>query len=164
MASDFSSVTPSAVVLGAAALFALFLTLTRRWADMSREHVSRLARIAVVTILGQACHFAEELAMGFHERFPETFGLAPIPLAWFVSFNVAWLVIWVLSVLGLGTGSRAASFPLWFLGVACILNGIAHPALSALSGGYFPGLLTSPAVGVLGVLLLRSLFAVTVSG
>jgi len=38
---------------------------------------------------------------------------------------------------------------------------VAHPALSVFTQGYFPGLVTSPLVGVLGVLLLRRLHAVT---
>jgi hypothetical protein len=33
--------------------------------------------------------------------------------------------------------------------------------LSAGTGGYFPGLLTSPFVGVIGFLLLRRLFLIT---
>jgi hypothetical protein len=39
--------------------------------------------------------------------------------------------------------------------------GVAHPSFSVLAGGYFPGLVTSPVVGVLGGLLLRRLLSVT---
>ena len=42
------------------------------------------------------------------------------------------------------------------------MNGLAHPLLAARTGGYFPGLFSSPLVGVVvGVLLLRRLFLVT---
>lgn len=74
---------------------------------------------------------------------------------------LAWLAIWSLSAWGLAVRRRAAPFPLWFLGIAGLANGVAHPALSVLSGGYFPGLVTSPVFGLAGVLLLRRLLLVT---
>ena len=43
-------------------------------------------------------------------------------------------------------------YHVWFLAIASALNGIAHPVLSMMGGGYFPGLLTSPLVGILGTL------------
>ena len=46
-----------------------------------------------------------------------------------------------LSVLGLAERQRAALFPFWLLGIAGAANGIAHPLLSVIAGGYFPGLL-----------------------
>jgi hypothetical protein len=61
----------------------------------------------------------------------------------------------------LAARQRIALFPLWFMGIACVVNGLGHPALSARAGGYFPGLVTSPLVGVLGILLLRKLGLIT---
>ena len=78
-------------------------------------------------------------------------------LLFFVSFNLGWLVIWSLSSWGLAARRRAALFPVWFLGLARTVNGVAHPSLSVVAGAYFPGLVTSPAVGVLGIVLLRRL-------
>ena len=98
---------------------------------------------------------------GFHERFPTLFRLREMPLGFFVSLNVAWLGIWSASLWGLRARHRAALFPLWFLGMGCIANGVAHPVFSVFVGGYFPGLLTSPVVGFLGVVLLRQLLGVT---
>lgn len=60
-----------------------------------------------------------------------------------------------------GLGAVAALFPLWFLGIAGVANGVAHPALSIRTGGYFPGLVTAPLVGIAGALLIRRLLAVT---
>jgi len=48
-------------------------------------------------------------------------------------------------------------FSIWFLAIASAVNGVAHPVLSLVSGGYFPGLWSSPLVGVAGVFLLRAL-------
>ena len=109
----------------------------------------------------QAGHFVEELSAGLHERLPALFGLPSMSLQFFVSFNVAWLIIWGISAWGLAARIRVSLFPLWFLGIGCAINGLAHPALSILAGGYFPGLLTSPFVGVLGIMLLRRLRDVT---
>jgi len=47
------------------------------------------------------------------------------------------------------------------LAIAGAANGVAHPLMSVAVGGYFPGLATSPLIGVLGVVLLRRLLAVT---
>ena len=95
--------------------------------------------------------------MGFHLRYPELLGLAPWPPSFFVTFNLVWIVVWGLSLLGLSRHVRAAYFPMWFLGIGSAVNGVAHPIFSMAVSGYFPGLLTSPLVGLLGVLLLREL-------
>lgn len=161
MNDELSSILPSVAILGGAGVIALLLFYTRSWAEESRRHTQGAVQIAVVAVLAQAAHFTEELVTGFHERFPALFGLPPMPLGFFVPFNLAWLIIWSLCVWGLAARRRAALFPLWFLGIGCIANGVAHPSFSALTGGYFPGLVTSPVVGVLGVLLLRWLLVVT---
>jgi hypothetical protein len=98
---------------------------------------------------------------GFHERFPELLGLAPWPVWFFVSFNLFWLAIWILSAWALGARRRAAFFPLWFLAIGCSANGVAHPLLSMRTRGYFPGLVTSLLVDVVGILLLRRLALIT---
>ena len=164
MNDEVGSLLPSALALGSAGLIALFLGLTRGWMENAPSLMRSAVRTALITVLVQATHFAEELVTGFHERFPALFGLAPMPLRFFVAFNVAWLAIWGLAVWGLAARRRAALFPLWFLGIAGVVNGFAHPSLSVFAGGYFPGLLTSPAIGVLGFLLLRRLLRVTQSG
>ena len=48
-----------------------------------------------------------------------------------------------------------------FMIATTVLNFIAHPILALRAGGYFPGLLTAPVVGVLGVLAIRELERVT---
>ena len=161
MSDEFLSILPSVVVLGAAGGIAVVLTVARGWSAESRVHLRGAVGIASIALLSQTVHFIEELSGSLHERLPEWFGLPPMPLPWFLSFNVAWLVIWGLSLWGLAARRRASLFPLWFLGLGCAVNGFAHPALAALAGGYFPGLVTSPVVGVLGVVLLRRLARIT---
>jgi len=163
MTGGISSIMPSVAILGFAAVIAMYLTASRVWADDDSIRMRDAVRIAAAAVLCQAGHFTEELLTGFHYRFTELFGLAPMSLGFFVSFNVTWLLIWSVSCWGLALRHRAALFPLWFLGIASVLNGMAHPGLAILARGYFPGLATSPIVGVLGILLLRRLGTVTIT-
>ena len=164
MNDELGSIIPSAAVLGSVGAMALFLTITRGWATGSGARSRGAGGVALVVVLVQAAHFGEELLTGFHVRFPALFGRAAIPLRFFVFFNLAWLGIWVLSAWGVAERWRAALFPLWFLGIASLVNGIAHPTLAALAGGYFPGLVTAPLLGVVGLILLRRLILLTSSG
>ena len=148
------SILPSAIALGMAGIVALFLTLSRRWADFDTEHLRYAVLIAAGTTGIQAIHFSEELHGGFHEQFPGVFGFPPMTLAFFVSFNVAWLGIWALSTWGLARRRHVALFPLWFLGVAGVANGL---LLAVSVAGYFPGLATSLLIAAVGALLLARL-------
>ena len=129
-----------------------------------RPKVRRSARFFIIVglaILTQCVHFLEEFRSHFFIRFPEAFGLQPVTETVFVSFNLTWLAIWVIALLAVRGGLVIAVCPLWFLGLAMVLNLLAHPILALRSGGYFPGLLTAPLVGVFGVLLIRELVRAT---
>lgn len=150
--------------LDVAAAIALWLTLSRGGIHGDRKHLLSTARVAGLAIAMQAAHFAEELIARFHLRFPELLGLSPWPPGFFVAINLFWLAAWALAIRGVLGRRRAWLFPLWFLGIASLANGIAHPILSLGAGGYFPGLITSPFVGLAGVLLLRNLHSITAAG
>ncbi len=147
------NVLPSIVVLGTAALVAVLLT--RRRASPSERAAERLAASHALTaaLVIQSVHFAEEAATGFHERLGALLGLPGIPLYFFVVFNVTLLGIWVASVPGLRSARAAAFFAAWFLAIAGMFNGIAHPLLAIAEGGYFPGLVSSPFIGIASVWL-----------
>lgn len=81
--------------------------------------------------------------------------------SFFVSFNVFWLVVWALSIRGLSAGRPAPLAALWLFGIAALANGVADPLLSARHAGDFPGLITSPPLGVAGFFPLRRLASVT---
>ena len=157
-----NGILPSITILGSLALVALAASVRRSGFSADALPIQRAARAAAVTVAAQSIHFTEELATGFHVRFPELFGLGPMPLSFFVAFNVAWIGIWALSAHGLTSRNRLGLFPLWFLALAGIANGFAHPAFALITGGYFPGLVTSPVVAVLAFLLLRRLVEATV--
>ena len=142
----------------AAALVLSFVRSSRSDAAGDR---AKLARFVLVGIACQGAHFLEELVTELPARFPPLFGLAPISTMAFAGFNIFWLVVWVVAALGLPSGSRLAYFPIWFFGLGMCLNGVAHPLLSIWVGGYFPGLITSPIAGVVGVVVVTRLLGVT---
>jgi len=159
--TQFSSYIPSILALGTLLVVAIVVTAARPRLEPELRATPRFAIVIGLTILGQLGHFIEEWRSGLHVSLPEAFGVPPISESVFVWFNVSWLVVWVLALLGARAGWVIALVPLWFLGLAMILNVIAHPLLSLRAGGYFPGLLTSPLVGVLGLLTIRELLKVT---
>jgi hypothetical protein len=126
---------------------------------VARPHPAELAAavgIGAVCLSVQAAHFGEELVMGFARRFPETLGLAPWSTLFFVGFNLSWLAAWTAALFA--AAARRATMPaaaaLWFLGLAAIANGFAHPILAFAAGGYFPGVATAPFLGLAGLMLV----------
>ncbi len=157
------SLVPSIVVLGLAALAALQLALRRPSSnELRKNRLSASHMLALATAI-QAVHFAEEWATDFHIRFPSLFGLEPMPLSFFVAFNLIWIVVWIASVPLLRIGRKVAFFSAWFLAIAGMLNGIAHPLLAVVSGGYFPGLISSPFIGLASLFLWIRLRRATLS-
>jgi hypothetical protein len=140
---------------------AVVLTLRRGPISPSHVAVRGAALSAVAALLVQGAHFAEELAGDFAIRFPAAVGVPAWPDAFFTAFNVFWLVVWGLAIAGLMARWRPALAPLWFLALAGMANGVAHPVLALRVGGYFPGLVTAPILGVAGLVLARRLLAVT---
>jgi hypothetical protein len=151
---------PSEIV-GTAALWvalAAAILIVAVWGhDQARLAAS--VRSAVVVLILQSLHFAEELVTGFYRLFPQRLGLEEWSAEFFVTFNAVWLALWLAAVAA-AVARRAtfiASALLWFLAIAAVGNGIAHPVLALLSGGYFPGLATAPLLAVAGLFLIRDL-------
>ncbi len=143
--------------LGLTVIAVVSLVLTQLRALHTDEQQTRsLQRLVLIGIAIHTAHTGEELYGGFYEAFPLLFGLAPWPVWFFVSFNAAWIVIWLVSAYAIRW--RLAAFPIWFLALASAVNGVAHPAMSMVAGGYFPGLFTSPIAGLFGIILTRTLY------
>ena len=147
------SVLPSLVVLGIAALAALWLARNRRSPIESVAERRAAARVLVLSVGIQSIHFVEELATGFHGRLGALLGLPGMPLSVFIVFNVMWIGIWIAAVPGLRSSRAAAFFASWFLAIAGMFNGIAHPLLALASDGYFPGLVSSPVIASVSIWL-----------
>ncbi len=161
MSAELRSILIGTAGLSACGLIALLLTLARATPSAKSNEAWWVKRIAAASILLHSLHFIEEWQTGFHMRFPMLLGLAPWTSAFFVSFNLFFIAIWTLSLAVLRSQTHMALFPLWFLAIAATANGIAHPLFSAVAADYFPGLLTSPLVGICGVMLMRALFVFT---
>jgi len=147
------SLLPSLFVLGLAALAAVVLARTQPSRPENVAERSAAARALALAIAVQAIHFGEEATTDFPERLGALLGLPAMPMSFFVVFNLTWLFIWIISVPGIRTARAFAFFAAWFLAIAGMVNAIAHPLLAIASGGYFPGLVTSPLIGAAGVWL-----------
>jgi hypothetical protein len=149
------------IALTLSAILALLLAVHRRPAPSRGDERRRTALILACLVALQALHFVEEYATHFYERFPVMVGLAPWPASFFIVFNLTWLIAWAVSVIGVRAGVTPAFFAAWFLAIAGMVNGVAHPLLALQAAGYFPGLITSPLVGINGVVLWKRLMLVT---
>lgn len=156
------------ILLGLSALYviagiALILTILRH--EVKQQHpaaaLNRFTHLFLVGVAFQCLHFIEEFVTGFHIRFPAFLGLAPWPAEFFVTFNLAWIAIWIISAIGIYYYFQAAYFPVWFFILGMIGNGVFHPLLALATQEYFPGLVTSPIVGVMGILLFTKLWELT---
>lgn len=155
------SMIPSILVLGLAALAALLLVSSRGSPPQKVAERLAAARALALAVGVQSVHFAEETATGLHERLGALLGLPDIPLSLFVVFNLTWLGIWVASIPGVRSGRAVAFFAAWFLAIAGMFNGIAHPLLAIAAGGYFPGVVSSSFIAVASVWLWRRLHRAT---
>jgi hypothetical protein len=88
-------------------------------------------------------------------------GLPAMPLAFFLAFNLIWIAIWIASIPGLRAGRPFAIFAAWFLAIAGLFNGVAHPLLAFARNGYFPGLVSSAFIAAASCLLLLRLWRAT---
>ncbi len=157
LSSEFIGTIPLTVLLVVSVVVS-----TSHWHLPRDERLrNRLFGFAVLAISAQGLHFLEELSTGFFLRFPAELGLSSWSRGFFIGFNGVWLAIWIVAALGVRVGVKVALVPLWFLALALIVNGVAHPILALRAGGYFPGLVTSPVVGIAGALLAIQLLRLT---
>lgn len=151
------SIVPSVVFLGLVAIVAMRLAQQRSSPIEAAGARNAASKVLGIAIAAQSAHFAEEWLTGFHVRFPALFGLGPVPLSLFATFNLVWITIWIVSIPFLRLGRRLAFFAARFMAIAGTLNGVAHPTMAIAYGGYFPGLITSPVIGLAGVILWQRL-------
>ncbi|MCP5051508.1 MAG: hypothetical protein GY940_30350, partial [bacterium] len=105
------------------AAIALIPTVSRRVRKLDTALYDRFIHLFLVGISCQCLHFVEEFVTGFHHRFPVLLGLAPWSSEFFVTLNLAWIALWVVSPIGLRKNFQPAFFPVWFLTFAMIANG-----------------------------------------
>ncbi len=147
----------------AVALVALVPTLRRDPRGANRAARVRAGRLVLVAVAFHVLHAVEEYATGFPEKYPELLGLSPLPPGLFWIANGGLVLLWGWCALGIARGVRIAFLPVWFFVLAQLANAVAHPILAIVAGGYFPGLATSPVVGIVGLWLGVTLWRATAS-
>ena len=148
-------------VLYGVAVAALILTIVRRPAKYSAPDIDGIIALYLIGIACQCLHFTEEFVTGFYVRAPEFLGFVRWSTEFFVTFNLSWIAIWLFGAVGLQRRMRTAFFPVWFFAIGMVGNAIWHPLLCLATGGYFPGLFTSPFGGIVGAILLSRLWKLT---
>jgi hypothetical protein len=141
-------VAAGATVLGIASIpfSILFAFCALVWSSGRWSPAPGLTPRAVLAIAALGLHFAEELTTGFAEAFPALFGVN-WSVERFVGFNVAWLIVFAVSVWLAARGVQVGFLGLVFLALgAGVANGLAHAALSFATGRVFPGAYTAPVV------------------
>lgn len=161
MTEPLRSVLESTGALSLALLAATVLTWRRPLVTSDTTGRQQARRFFLFALALQCIHFLEEFVTGFDVELPQLLGLAPWPADFFVVFNVFWIALWILASVGLEQGRQVALLPVWFFALGMAINGVAHPLLALRAGGYFPGLASSPVVGVVGVVLLIRLVGIT---
>lgn len=152
------SFTPSAIALGT--ILGVSAVLTAMRSPVPNDQLNSVRRLVLIACAAQLLHFVEEAAFDLHVRLPDAFGLPGMSFAFFLSINIGALVVWLVGALQ-RTFNPLVITTFWFLGLASVFNLLAHPILAIVTGGYFPGVLTAPLVGVTGLLLTRRLFQAT---
>ena len=155
-----SMILGPSVLYGVAAI-ALVLTIVRRPAKNSDDAIDAIIRLYLIGIAFQCLHFTEEFVTGFYLRVPPFLGFVPWSPEFFVTFNLIWIALWLLGAAGIKKRMSVAFFPVWFFAIGMVGNAIWHPLLCLATGGYFPGLFTSPFAGIIGVILLSRLSRLT---
>jgi len=158
---DLGSILLKASILLAAAAAAVLLTVARGAGGEDPEARNGAAKLLLLGIALHCLHVAEEFVTGLHRRLPELLDVEPWSDDFFVIVNLLVIALVVLSSIGLAAAFLPAMAPAWFFAIAMAANGVAHPALAVAVGGYFPGLVTSPIVGVVGAVLVRRLWGLT---
>jgi hypothetical protein len=158
MSENLQNIFIATSALSLALLVAVFLTIIRKPGTTDINLREKFVNLFLIGVAFQCLHFAEEFITHFYERFPRLLGFQVWSAEFFVAFNLSWICVWILSALGVKRNYRLAFFPVWFFAIGMTGNGIVHPLLALAVGGYFPGLITSPVVGVLGVVLLKKLY------
>jgi hypothetical protein len=147
----------AATLLSVGLVAAYLLWVTARW----KNDPAAVLPMYLLAIAVQCLHFVEEYLTGFQRQFPKLLGYEWSD-ARFVTFNMAWLAVFVLAALGVYRRLPLAYLVVLFLALAGgVGNGAGHLLLSAMQGRYFPGAATAPLCLLAGIGLLTKLFGET---
>jgi hypothetical protein len=141
-------------LLSVGLVIAYLLWAAGRW----KNDPATILPMYLIAIVVQCLHFAEEYLTGFQRQFPNLIGYEWSD-ARFVTFNMAWIAVFVLAGLGVYWRVQLAYLVVLFLALAGgVGNGAGHLLLSATQRRYFPGTVTAPLCLLMGIALLTRLF------
>jgi hypothetical protein len=139
---------PAIIFLSGGLVVSYGVWITARW----KNDAAAVLPVYLLAIAVQCLHFTEEYVTGFQHQFPELFGIHWSD-ARFVTFNMLWLAAFVLAGLGVYRRVPLAYLVGLFLAlIGGVGNGVSHLILSAMSRGYFPGLITAPFCILMGII------------
>ena len=134
-------------------VIAYLLWAAARW----KNDPATVLPMYLLAIVVHCLHFAEEYLTGFQRQFPKLIGSESSD-ARFVTFNMAWLAVFVRAGLGVDRQVQLAYLVLFLALAGGVGNGAGHLLLSATQGRYFPGTATAPFCLLMGIALLTRLF------
>lgn len=144
-----------AIFLSAALVLSYWL-----WTSTSWHLHHRLRAVFIAAIILFLGHAVEEFIYGFPAALPALFGRDPWSDARYVVFNSLWALIFAGAAVTLRPGRHLSILIVLFFAVAGgVGNGVAHLLLVLRLGEYFPGAWTAPLLLVVGIWLLRLLYA-----
>lgn len=130
------------------------------WIGSAWRVVPRLQVVCSIAVLLFVIHVAEEFLAGLPVALPELFGRPPWMDYQYLAFNGAWLLVFGAAAITVRAGRALAVLVILFFAVAGgVGNGVLHLLLVVQRGGYFPGAWTAPFCLIVGVWLLRLLYA-----
>jgi uncharacterized protein with HXXEE motif len=129
------------------------------WISQAEWRPTREMMLTYATaVFVQCLHLIEEYRTGFYSVFPPMLGGQAWSPERFLTFNLAWLAVFVVAGIGMTTARRPAFLVALFLALGGgVANGLGHLALAAQRGGYFPGVYTAVPALFAGSALLRKL-------
>jgi len=144
----------ASMLLSVGLVVAYLFWVAARW----KNDPAAVLPMYLLAIAVQCLHFAEEYVTGFQRQFPKLIGYQWSD-ARFVTFNMAWLAVFMLAGIGVYRRVQVAYLAVLFLALAGgVGNGVGHLLLSATQGRYFPGAATAALSLLVGIALLARLF------
>ncbi len=100
MSESLQSILIGTSALSAVIVVAIFLTILRKPETTDINLRDRFVNLFLIGVAFQCPHFVEEFITRLYERLPQLLGLKVWSAEFFVVFNLFWILIWILSAVG----------------------------------------------------------------
>lgn len=161
MAGSVQSFLVGCAGLAALLAAAIVLWIARPIRRASKSRLESLSNVMAWGIIFYVVHQIECFLGTFHVTLPQLFGWIAWPGSLYLAVQAGCVLIWLPSTAGIRHLNRAAFLPAWFFALVAMGLGFLVPVLALTVEGYFPGLMSSSLVGVMGALTLRQLWGLS---